>query len=75
MRRIAALFLSAAAVLITFALASAPMRADAQGPPPGGPGGPPPGGMAGMPVDSFVAERDSITKVLLGELERLWDEG
>jgi hypothetical protein len=68
MRRIAALFLTAAAMLMTFALASAPMRADAQGPPPGGPGGPPPGGMPGMPVDSFVAERDSIIKVVLSDL-------
>jgi len=68
MRRLAALFASAAAILTTFALANAPMRAAAQGPPPGGPGGPPPGGMVGMPVDSFVADRDSTIKALLADL-------
>ena len=68
MRRTALAFFAVAALVPTFALTNAPMRADAQGPPPGGPGGPPPGGMVGMPVDSFVAERDSMIKVVLEEL-------
>jgi hypothetical protein len=71
MRRTALAFFAVAALVLTFALANAPMRADAQGPPPGGPGGPggpPPGGMLGMPVDSFVAERDSMIKVVLEDL-------
>jgi hypothetical protein len=65
MRRSALAFFAAAALLLTFAFAHAPRPADAQGPPPGGP---PPGGMSGMPVDSFVAERDSMIKVVLEEL-------
>jgi hypothetical protein len=68
MRRSVLAFFAVAALVLTFALANAPMRADAQGPPPGGPGGPPPGAMAGMPVDSFVAERDSMIKVILEDL-------
>lgn len=68
MRRTALAFLTVAALVLTFALAQAPLRADAQGRPQGGPGGPPPGGMAGMPVDSFVAERDSMIQVILEDL-------
>lgn len=68
MRRTALAFLAVGALVLTFALAQSPKRADAQGPPPGGPGGPPPGGPAGMPVDSFVAERDSMIKVILEQL-------
>lgn len=71
MRRTALVFAVAAALVAAFAFAHAPRRADAQGPPPAGPerpGGPPPGAMAGMPVDSFVAERDSMTRVVLEHL-------
>lgn len=78
MRRTALACLAVAALVLTLALAQAPPRADAQGPPPGGapgrppggppPGGPPPGAMAGMPIDSFIAERDSMTKVVLEQL-------
>jgi len=49
------------------------------GPPPGGPGAPPggpgapqggrpPGMMAAAPIDSFVAERDSLVKTILADL-------
>jgi len=65
MRRIVvtlAVFVFAAAVSFTFI-----QHVSAQ--PPGGPGGPgagrPPMGMMGAPIDSFVAERDSLVKVLL----------
>ena len=70
MRRTALACLAVAALVLTLVLAQAPPRADAQGPPPGGPppGGPPPGAMAGMPIDSFIAERDSMTKVVLEQL-------
>ena len=73
MRRTAFACLAVAALVLTLALAQTPPRADAQGPPPGSPGGPPPGGpapgaMAGMPVDSFIAERDSMIKVVLENL-------
>ena len=68
MRRSALAFFAVGALVLTFALAQAPLRADAQGPPQGGPGGPPPGGMAGMPIDSFVAERDSMIKLIIEDL-------
>lgn len=65
MRRTALAFLAVAALVLTFALGQGPQRADAQGPPQGGP---PPVGMTGMPVDSFAAERDSMIKVILRDL-------
>lgn len=68
MRRSAPALLAAAALALVFALAQSPLRADAQGRPPGGPGSPPPGGPAGMPADSFAAERDSMTRVILEHL-------
>ncbi len=68
MRRPAAVLVVLAAMSFSFALANAPMRAAAQAPPMGRPGGPPPGEMAGMPVDSFVADRDSIIQALLEDL-------
>ena len=80
MRRVALASAVLASLALMFAFANLPMRAAAQGPPPGGPGAPGgpggPGGprpgmgmaMAGMPVDSFVAERDSMIKVVLEDL-------
>lgn len=71
MRRTTLAAFALVAMTLSFTLANAPMRAAAQGPPPGGPGGPggpPPGAMLGMPVDSFVADRDSIIKVVLEDL-------
>lgn len=59
MRGTAPAALAAVALVLTFALASPARRAGAQGPPPGA---------DGAPVDSFAAERDSMTRVILERL-------
>jgi hypothetical protein len=68
MRRAAYALVIVALLSVVVALAALPQRADSQAPPMGGP--PPAAGMAMpvMPVDSFVAERDSMIKVVLEEL-------
>jgi len=63
-----ALFVIASVTLITN------LQAQPPGGPPGGPGGPPggrpggPGMMMAAPIDSFVSERDSLVKEILGDL-------
>jgi len=60
MRRSALAFLAAGALALAIALAHLPLPAGAQGRPSGGPGG--------TPADSFAAERDSMTRVILEHL-------
>jgi hypothetical protein len=74
MRRILGGLIATALFAVTSVTYITSLHAQPPGGPPGGPGGPPGGrpqggpGMMAAPIDSFVSERDSLVKEILGDL-------